>query len=385
MYQRYNWVMIVRALEPLDQHLKPNRALIIYGARRVGKTTLLTKYLETTPFKYRFAVGDDLPTQQILSSLDVRLIKEYLEGYQLFAIDDAQYVPNIGRALKIVVDQIPGIYVIATGSSSFELAGQVGEPLTGRKHSLTLYPLAQAELLSVLSRFDLHQQLEDYLVFGTYPDAFLAQTKSAKIAVVEEIAGSYLLKDILAFDRVRSSKKLSDLLRLLAFQIGGEVSANELATQLGVNVRTVQRYLDLLEKSFVVFRLGGLSRNLRKEVTRTSKYYFYDNGIRNAVIAQFGRLDRRNDVGQLWENFMVVERLKQLAYGAESANLFFWRTYDQQEIDLVEERGEDLRALEFKWTRPKRPATPKAWRDSYPDSAHSVITPEDYQNLLLPR
>ena len=377
--------MIIRALEPLDPYLKPNRALIIYGARRVGKTTLLIKYLQSTPFKYRFAVGDDLPTQQILSSLDVRLIKEYLEGYELLAIDEAQYVPNIGRALKIVVDQVPGIYVIATGSSSFELAGQVGEPLTGRKHTLTLYPLAQAELLSLHNRFDLRQQLEDYLLFGTYPDAVLAKTRSAKIEVVEELAGSYLLKDILAFDRVRSSQKLSDLVRLLAFRIGGEVSSNELATQLGLNVRTIQHYLDLLEKSFVVFRLGGFSRNLRKEVTRSSKYYFFDNGIRNAVIAQFNRLGQRNDVGQLWENFMIVERMKQLAYTSDPANSYFWRTYDQQEIDWVEERGEELRALEFKWTRPNKLAAPKAWQSTYPGSDYAVITPDEYQDLLLPR
>jgi len=257
--------------------------------------------------------------------------------------------------------------------------------LTGRKHTLTLSPLAQAELPSLYNRFDLRQQLEDYLLFGTYPDAVLAKTRSAKIEVVEEIAGSYLLKDILAFDRVRSSKKLSDLVRLLAFQIGGEVSYNELATQLALNVRTVQHYLDLLEKSFVVFRLGGLSRNLRKEVTRSSKYYFYDNGIRNAVIAQFNRLDRRSDIGQLWENFMVVERLKQLAYTTDSANFYFWRTYDQQEIDWVEERGEELRALEFKWTRPNKLAAPKAWQSTYPGSAYAVITPADYQDLILPR
>lgn len=377
--------MIQRAYEPLDPYLEPNRVLVIYGARRVGKTTLLNNYLDSTSLKYRLAVGDDLPTQEILSSLDIRLIKEYLEGYELLAIDEAQYVPEIGQALKIVVDQIPGIRVIATGSSSFELAGQVGEPLTGRKRTLTLYPLAQSELLSLHNRFDLRQQLEDYLLFGTFPDAVLAQTRSAKINVVEEIAGSYLLKDILAFERVRSSRKIADLLRLLAFQVGSEVSSNELATQLGVNVRTVQHYLDLLEKSFVVFRLGGFSRNLRKEVTRNSKYYFYDNGLRNAVIAQFNRLNHRNDVGQLWENFMVVERMKQLAYISDSANFYFWRTYDQQEIDLVEERGEMLDALEFKWTTPRSPAAPKAWQTTYPGGGYSVVTPESYQDLLLPK
>jgi predicted AAA+ superfamily ATPase len=375
--------MITRAYEPLDPYLEPNKVLVIFGARRVGKTTLLNNYLESTQFNYRLALGDDLPTQEILSSLDVKLIKEYLEGYELLAIDEAQYIPNIGRALKIVVDQIPGIYVIATGSSSFELAGQVGEPLTGRKRTMTLFPLAQSELLSLHNRFDLRKQLEEHLLFGTYPDAVLAQTRSSKIDVVEEIAGSYLLRDILAFERVRSSRKLSDLLRLLAFQIGSEVSSNELATQLGVNVRTVQHYLDLLEKSFVVFRLGGFSRNLRKEVTRSSKYFFFDTGLRNAVISQFNRLDQRNDVGQLWENFMIAERMKQLEYTPEYANFYFWRTYDQQEIDLVEERGEELRAHEFKWASPRAQSAPKAWRTTYPDGNYSIITPENYQELLL--
>ncbi len=375
--------MITRAYEPLDPYLEPNKVLVIFGARRVGKTTLLNNYLESTRFNYRFALGDDLPTQEILSSLNVKRIKEYLEGYELLAIDEAQYIPNVGRALKIVVDQIPGIHVIATGSSSFELAGQVGEPLTGRKRTLTLYPLSQSELLSLRNRFDLREQLEEYLLFGTYPDAVLAQTRSAKIDVVEEIAGSYLLRDILAFERVRSSRKLSDLLRLLAFQIGSEVSFNELATQLSVNVRTVQHHLDLLEKSFVVFRLGGFSRNMRKEVTRKSKYYFFDTGLRNAVISQFNRLDQRNDVGQLWENFMIAERMKQLEYTPEYANFYFWRTYDQQEIDLIEERGEELRALEFKWAPRKAQSAPKAWRTTYPNGSFSIVTPENYQELLL--
>lgn len=375
--------MIRRTYEPLDAYLEPNRVLIVYGPRRVGKTTLLNNYLASTPLKYRLAIGDDLPTQEILSSIDIGLLKEYLEGFELLAIDEAQYIPNIGSALKIIVDQIPGIYVIATGSSSFELAGQVGEPLTGRKRTLTLYPISQSELISLHNRFDLRERLEDYLIFGTYPDAIIAGTRAAKIDIVKEIAGSYLLKDILAFERVRSARKLWDLLKLLAFQVGSEVSVNELSNALGLDVKTIQQHLDLLEKSFVVFRLGGFSRNLRKEVTRKSKYYFYDSGLRNAVISQFNRLDQRNDVGQLWENFMVIERFKQLDYKSEPANLYFWRTYDQQEIDLVEERGEKLRAFEFKWTSSRSQSAPKAWRTTYPNGSYSVITPKNYQDLLL--
>jgi len=260
--------MITRSYEPLGPLLEPNKALVIYGPRRVGKTTLLERYLAETPFKYRHALGDDVPTQQLLSSLNVELIQEYLEGFELFAIDEAQYIPEIGRALKIIVDTIPGIYVIATGSSSFELAGQVGEPLAGRKRTLTLYPIAQSELLSIHNRYGLRQRLDDFLVFGTYPEVVLEKTRARKIELVREIAGSYLLKDILAFERVRSSRKLWDLLKLLAFQMGSEVSLNELAASLSINKATVAHYLDLLEKSFVLYRLGGFSRNLRKEVTQ---------------------------------------------------------------------------------------------------------------------
>lgn len=381
----YSYSMIKRAYEPLDPYMKPNKVLVIYGPRRVGKTTLLNNYLARTPLKYKLAIGDDLPTQQLLSSQDVNLIKEYLEGYELFAIDEAQYVPNIGMALKIIVDQIPDIFVIATGSSSFELTGQIGEPLTGRKHTLTLYPISQSELLSLFNRYELRQRLEDYLIFGTYPEVVLAHTRDEKIEIVREIAGSYLLKDILAFERVKSSKKLWDLLKLLAFQVGSEVSLNELGTTLSIDVKTAQNYLDLLEKAFVIFRLGGFSRNLRKEVTQKAKYYFYDNGLRNAVIAQFNRLDQRDDVGPLWENFMVMERRKFLAYLPEYANLYFWRTYDQQEIDLVEERGDGLVGYEFKWSPKKRISPPKDWLKTYSNAGFSVISPDNYQELVLPR
>ena len=377
--------MIKRAYEPLDSYLVPNRVLVIYGPRRVGKTTLLERYLSKTQLKYQHAIGDDLPTQQILSSLDIKLIREYLEGYALFAIDEAQYVPDIGRALKIIVDQIPEIYVIATGSSSFELAGQVGEPLTGRKRTLTLFPTAQVEMLSLYNRFELRQNLEEYLIFGTYPDVVMEKQRREKINIIREIAGSYLFKDILAFNRVKASKKLWDLLKLLAFQLGSEVSLNELANSLGINVRTVQHYLDLLEKSFVIYRLGGFSRNLRKEITQKSKYYFFDNGIRNAVIVQFNHLDQRDDAGALWENFMVMERVKFLTYSFDIPNLYFWRTYSQQEVDWVEERGTELDSFEFKWSFTKEQRCPPEWARAYPKASYTVITPDNYQGFVLPQ
>ncbi len=376
--------MITRAYEPLDQHLKKNHVLVIYGPRRVGKTTILQNFLADTGLKYKLDSGDNIRTQHLLSSQDFGQILPYVEGYELLAIDEAQEIPNIGKALKIIVDQVPGIHVIVTGSSSFELAGQVGEPLTGRKRTLTLYPIAQSELLSTHNRHELREQLDNFLIFGTYPEVIEASNQTEKIATITEITSSYLLKDILAFDRIKRSRVLLDLLRLLAFQLGSEVSLGELATQLSVSVKTVGRYLDLLEKAFVLIRLGGFSRNLRKEVTSKAKYYFFDTGIRNALIAQFNRPDQRNDIGQLWENFVVVERLKNRAFFPMVANTYFWRTYDQQEIDFVEERSGKLFGYECKWSTRKIPSAPKSWQSAYPEAQFTVITPENFFDFILP-
>ena len=376
--------MITRAYEPLDAHVQPNKVLVVYGARRVGKTTLLHQYLASTSLKYKLDSGDNVRTQEILSSQDFSQILPYVEGYDLLAIDEAQQIPHIGKALKILVDQTPNLRVIVTGSSSFELAGQVGEPLTGRKRTLTLYPLAQSELLAHHNRFELRENLAAFLIYGVYPEVIEAVTQRAKIEIVTEIADAYLLKDILAFDRVKNARPLVDLLRLLAFQIGQEVALSELANQVGVDVKTVQRYLDLLEKAFVIIRLGGFSRNLRKEVTSKAKYYFYDTGLRNALIAQFNSLDQRNDIGRLWENFLFIERLKYRTYFGEYANAYFWRTYDQQEIDLVEERGGKLFGYEFKWSSQKRVAAPTSWLTTYPEAEFKVITPDNYLDFILP-
>lgn len=379
----YSASMFTRAYEPLENHIQSGKVLLIYGPRRVGKTTLLQNFLKTTPHKYKLDSGDNTRAQEILSSQDFKQILSYVEGYDLLAIDEAQNIPNIGIGLKIIVDQMPSIRVVVTGSSSFELAGQVGEPLTGRKRTLTLYPLAQSELLSFQNRFELKEHLEEYLVFGAYPEVVSSATKKEKIDVIAEIANSYLVKDILAFDRVKNSKTLLDLLKLLAFQVGSEVSLTEIGTQIGVDYKTIQRYLDLLEKAFVIVRLGGFSRNLRNEVTNKAKYYFMDNGIRNALIAQFNEADKRNDIGQLWENFIFIERLKYRTYHSVYANMYFWRTYDQQEIDLVEERDGNLFGYEAKWSTVKTVSAPKNWLGGYPNAKFDVVTQENYQNFVL--
>jgi uncharacterized protein len=386
-----NWVLFLytgfmykRIYEPLETQLIPGKVLVIFGPRRVGKTTLLQKTLKQTSLRYKLDSGDNIRTQQVLSSQDFGQILPYVEGYELLAIDEAQNIPNIGMALKIIVDQVPGIQIIVTGSSSFELAGQVGEPLTGRKLTLSLYPMAQSELLSVYNRFELREKLADFLVFGAYPEVLQAPTQHARIEVLTEIANSYLLKDILALDRIKNSRTLLDLLKLLAFQVGSEVAVTELATQLGVDVKTVKRYLDLLEKAFVVYRLNGFSRNLRQEVANKSKYYFLDNGIRNAIIAQFNGLDQRNDQGALWENFIMIERLKYRTYFSLYANIYFWRTYKQQEIDLVEEHGGKLYGYEMKWSQAKTLRPPARWMETYKNAGFEVVHPDNYLDFVLP-
>ena len=374
--------MIERFYKNIDKLLKPNRALIIYGPRRIGKTTLLNNYLNKIRYKYLLDTGDNVETRQIFGLPDFEKIIDYAAKYELIAIDEAQLIPNIGSGLKILVDQVPNIKVIATGSSSFDLANQVGEPLTGRKITINLYPLLQSELLTIFNKYELKKNLSDFLIFGSYPEVITAKTRTGKIAIIKEIVTSYLLKDILSFERIKSSKVLLDLIKLLAFQIGSEVSFNEIATQLSVNARTVTRYIDLLEKSFIIVNLGSFSRNLRKEVTRKNKYYFLDNGIRNGVIDQFNDLDKRDDIGKLWENFIVMERIKMLDYKKIYGHLYFWRTYEQKEIDIVEERDGKLAGYEIKWKKDKvKP--PKDWLATYKNAEYKVINQDNYLDYVL--
>ncbi len=272
--------------------------------------------------------------------------------------------------------------VIATGSSSFDLSQQIGEPLTGRKETIILYPISQKELSAVYNRYELKEKLEDFLVFGSYPEVVTAKIKKEKIKILTEIVDSYLLKDILALENIRSSKILLNLLKLLAFQVGNLVSVNELAVQLSVNVRTVGRYLDLLEKSFVIHSVGGFSRNPRKEITKKMKYYFIDNGIRNAIIAQFSRLEDRNDIGALWENFIYCERLKKLSYDNIYGYTYFWRTYDGKEIDLVEDRDGKLFGYEIKWSNDKK-RPPKEWKETYKNAEYKIINRDNYLEFIL--
>ncbi len=366
----------------LDSFLVPGKALILYGPRRAGKTTLLKSYLDSCNLRYRLETGDDVRIRNLLGSGDLKQILAFAEGFELVAIDEAQQIPDIGMGLKILVDHLPALRIIATGSSSFDLAGAIGEPLTGRKRTLTLFPISQMELKWKFNSYDLRQRLEEYLVYGAYPETVMAEGRKEKIELLEELVGSYLLKDVLAMDRIRSSRTLLDLLKLIAFQVASEVSLNELATQVKLDVKTVNRYLDILEKAFVIVRLGGFSRNLRNEVTSKAKYYFLDNGIRNAIIGQYNLLDSRNDIGALWENFIVAERLKKRSYAGIYGNIYFWRTYDGKEIDYVEERDGGLFGFECKWTMKKKDKAPKKWLESYPGATFELVTPDNYLDFV---
>ena len=372
---------ISRIYNDLDQYLIPGKVLVIFGPRQTGKTTFVKHYLNQTSYKYRFETGDNIQIQTLFSIADLTQLKEFVAGYELIIIDEAQKIKHIGETLKLLIDQIPNIRIIVTGSSSFELAGQVGEPLTGRKVTLNLFPIAQLELGQMYNHYDLKEQLENYLIYGSYPEIIAAEQIFQKREWITEIMQSYLLKDILTLEQVKSSKILLDLLRLLAFQIGKEVSLSELAIHLNIDGKTVARYLDLLEKSFVVYNLRGYSRNLRKEITKKSKYYFYDNGIRNAIIANFNALSLRNDIGELWENFIVMERLKKQIYHHIHANNYFWRTWDQQEIDFVEEREGQLFGYEIKW-KSQKVKVPKDWISTYSNAQFLIVDRENYLDFI---
>lgn len=374
-----------KQLENLEKLLCPNKVIIIYGARRVGKTTLLHKFLEEqkeSQEKILFVNGDDIIVRQFLESQSINKLKEFVGNNTLLIIDEAQYISQVGLNLKLIIDHIRDIKVIATGSSSFELAKDIGEPLTGRKYTLKLFPLAQMEIAQIENRHETQANLESRIIYGSYPEIVIMNNNQKRKEYLKELVSSYLFKDILALEGIRHSKKLLNLLQLIAFQIGKEVSHNELGKQLGMSKNTVERYLDLLQKVFVIFKRSGFSRNIRKEITKSPRYYFYDNGIRNALIANFNPLNLRNDIGQLWENYIAVELLKKQEYRRIQANNYFWRTYDKKEIDLIEERDGKLFAYEIKW-QTKKLKPPKEWKENYSNSEFNVINNENYLDFIL--
>jgi hypothetical protein len=366
-----------KQLENLHKAAQPGKVAVLYGARRTGKTTLLHEFLKGEEDPWLLVSGEDIAVQGYLSSQSVEKLTSFIGRNRLLVVDEAQKVPQIGLNLKLIVDHIPGVRIIATGSSSFDLARSIGEPLTGRKTTLKLFPLAQMEIGQTEQRHQTDANLENRLIYGSYPEVVLTPDNRAREQYLKEIVASYLYKDVLEMDGIRHSGKIIRLLQLIAFQIGKEVSYTELASSLGMSKNTAERYLDLLEKAFVLQKLSGFSRNLRSEITKNCRYYFLDNGIRNALINNFNSLQLRNDVGELWENYLVLERLKRQEYLGQSANNYFWRTYRQQELDLVEEREGRLFGYEMKWGKAKvKP--PTEWQAAYPEAAFALVNQDNY-------
>lgn len=375
MVYRYITKQVIKSLSPA-------KVVGVFGPRRSGKTVLLSSIKEEIVKKNPVLVvhGENLDVIDALSSQRVSTLKRFVGKNKYLFIDEAQKISNIGVNLKLIVDTLPDVSVLVTGSSSFDLRNKIGEPLVGRSKYFYLYPFALIEV----GADDLLKQkglLEEQLIYGFYPQVYTADTASQKREQLESIRDGYLLKDILELDNLKDSLFIYNLLRQIAFQIGQDISYSELASNLNVNKKTVMRYLELLEKSYVIFSLQGFSRNLRKEYTKSPRYYFWDNGIRNSLISNYNNLNSRDDVGKLWENYCISERIKYLKYKQISANKFFWRTYDQKEIDLIEERGGKLYAFECKFSK-KDAKAPKEFFKTYPHSKFFVINKENYLDYL---
>jgi uncharacterized protein len=365
-----------------ERKILPNKVLLLLGPRRVGKTALLREYLRHQKDEdYLLLNGEDVVDMSMLETRSVAHYKRLLDGKNLLAIDEAQNIPDIGKILKLIVDEVEGVRVIATGSLAFDLNSQLGEPLVGRKNTLYLLPLSQMEFSQVENLKITMEMREERLLFGGYPEVTQYANWEEKKEYLYEIVSDYLFKDILAYEGIKNSDKLYSLLKLIAFQVGREVSLEELGRQLGMSKNTVERYLDLLAKVFVLYRVRGFSKNLRKEISKNSRWYFYDNGIRNAIIQNFNPLPLRTDVGELWENYLASERLKVQHYRKIKCQNYFWRTYDQQELDWVEEEAEVLRGYEFKF-RPQPVKVPKAWKKAYPQAGFDVIHSENYLDWI---
>ena len=370
--------------DEFKQKVRPQKVLILLGARRVGKTEFITKYLKNyASNEYLLLNGEDQKTVDAFQNRSVDNYKRILGKQKLLVIDEAQKIPEIGQKLKLIVDEIKGISVIVTGSSVFDLSNKLGEPLVGRENTIRLFPLAQLEFKQHENYIDTIGKLEERLIFGGYPELEQYTEWTEKANYLEGIVNSYLLRDILEYGGIKKADKIMDLLRLIAFQVGKEVNIEELASSLkGISRNTVESYLDLLSKVFIIYKVSGFNRNLRKEVTKMSRWYFYDNGIRNAVIRNFNNLNFRMDKGELWENYLMAERIKYNSYNNKRVNSYFWRTYDQQELDLVEEDAGILRGYEFKWNSRKKAKIPGGWKNSYPDAEFHVVNPDNYLDFI---
>jgi hypothetical protein len=373
--------MFIERTEKIEKKLEAGKVLAIYGPRQSGKTSLIRKYLEQSDKKYRFYQGDDLSVQELFSIARMDRLKAGIGDIDLLVIDEAQVIPNIGSVLKLIVDSNPQLSVIISGSSSFELSQKIGEPLVGRYNDIHLYPLSHAEIQSS-SLFDSILFPDVIMRYGGYPAVVTAKSEEEKTDTLRKLVESYLLKDILSFDRLKKPDVLVKLLTLLAHQIGSEVSINELGVILGVPRTTVTHYLDLLERSFVIFSLGAFSNNLRNEVVKKKKYYFYDLGIRNMLIKNFSELHGRADIGGLWENFLVLERKKMLEAEHFYGSTHFWRLTSGSEVDYVEYINGIPSGYEFSYSNTRKKRIPVSWKESYPNADWKIVHKENYLDFL---
>ena len=373
--------MIIRQQqENIYKNMFKGKAIIIFGPRQCGKSTLVEHLLNNQDKEWLYFNGDEADVRHILHNTTSANLKALTKQNKIVFIAEAQRIPGIGLTLKLFTDQIKNVQVIATGSSAFELAGMVQEPLTGRKYEYMLYPLSFAEMVNHHGLLAEKRMLQQRMLYGYYPDVVTNPGEEMDILIA--LANSYLYKDILTLDNVKKPVLLDKLLKALALQIGSEVSYNELAQTVGADKETVEKYIDLLEKCFVVFRLPALSRNVSNEIKKGKKVYFYDCGVRNAIVNNFSSPHSRNDTGGLWENFIIAERMKYLKYNKINARLYFWRTTQQQEIDLIKEEGTSIKAYEFKWNPKAKTRFPLTFTENYENVETFSISPDNMHEFI---
>ncbi len=375
--------LLTRSVEKqIIKSLVPKKVIVLLGPRRVGKTILINQIIRQITEPYLLLNGEDVDTRKKLAYRSTQNYLNLLGIKRLLIIDEAQKVPDIGNILKLMIDEIEGLKILVTGSSAFDINKYTGEPLTGRKKTFNLYALSEAEFDQTEDLIQRAANLKQRLVYGNYPELIHLKDIEDKTDYLRDLVNSYLLKDILEFENIKNSDKIFDLLRLIAFQIGSEVSYNEIGRQLSMSKNTVEKYLNLLSKVYILHSVSAFSRNLRKEIVKGKRWYFYDNGIRNILIGNMNPIGIRNDIGLLWENYIISERIKFQKYSRMLVYNYFWRTYDQQEVDWIEDRGGILHAYEIKWNPKQKAKEPVAWKNAYKDSKFEIINSENYLNWI---